>query len=90
VKELNIASPSSARLWCDNLGAMYLLANLVFLARTKHIQIFYYHFVRERLESKLFEIRFIYTGDQLVDGFTKPLSTRQLVQLRCNLKLDKV
>jgi hypothetical protein len=89
LKELGIASPSLARLWCDNLGAAYLSTNPVFHARTKHIEIDY-HFMRERVASKLLEIRFISTRDQIADGFTKPLSMRQLVQFRRNLKLDKV
>jgi hypothetical protein len=47
LKELNINSPRTAKLWCDNLGAKYLSANPVFHARTKHIEVDY-HFVRER------------------------------------------
>jgi histone deacetylase 1/2 len=70
--ELKIEHPPAARLWCDNLGATYLSANLVFHARTKHIEIDF-HFIRERVAQKLLNIRFINTEDQLADRFTKPL-----------------
>ena len=74
-------------MWCDNLGATYLSANPVFHARTKHIEIDF-HFVRERVAQKLLEIKFIPTGDQVADGFTKPLQIRQLQAFKNNLNLD--
>jgi hypothetical protein len=89
MKELSIPSPPIARLWCDNLKAMYLSANPVFHARTKHIKIDY-HFVRERVANKLLDIRFVSSKEQLADGFTKPLSIQQLEHFKCKLKLDKV
>lgn len=55
--ELKISHPPQVRLWCDNLGATYLSANPVFHARTKHIEIDF-HFVRERMDEKLLEIKF--------------------------------
>jgi hypothetical protein len=57
----------------DNLGATYLSANLIFHARTKHIKVDY-HFVRDRVNKKVIQIRFIFSKDQLVDVLTKPLS----------------
>ena len=84
--ELGRLHPAKARLWCDNLGATYLSANPIFHARTKHIEIDF-HFVRERVAQKLLEIRFIHTGDQVADGFTKALPVFKLSQFRVNLNL---
>jgi histone deacetylase 1/2 len=84
--ELKIPHAPAARLWCDNLGATYLSANPVFHARTKHIEIDFY-FVREHVAAKLLDIRFIASGDQLADGFTKPVSAAKLRQFRGNLSL---
>lgn len=82
--ELQIAHPPVARLWCDNLGATYLSANLVFHARLKHIEIDF-HFVRERVVQKLLNIRFINSENQVADGFTKPISAAKLQKFRHNL-----
>ena len=84
--ELGISHSQVARLWCDNIGAKYLSANPVFNARTKHIEI-NFHFVRERVAQKLLDIRFINTGDQVADGFTKPISVAKLREFRFNLNL---
>ena len=70
-------------------GATYLSANPVSHARTKHIEVDF-HFVRERVARKLLDIRFIPTGDQLADGFTKPLTTGRLNEFKNNLNLGKV
>jgi histone deacetylase 1/2 len=70
----------------DNIGTTYLSANPVFHTRTKHIEIDY-HFVRERVAQKLLHVRLIGTGDQVADGFTKPLTVRKLEELKNNLNL---
>jgi histone deacetylase 1/2 len=82
--ELGASQSKLAVLWCDNIRAMYLSANPVFHARTKHIKVDY-NFVRERIAQKLLDIRFISLGDQVADGFTKSLSTRQLIVFRRKL-----
>jgi histone deacetylase 1/2 len=87
--ELGVSQSKAAVLWCDNIGATYLSANPVFHARTKHIEVDY-HFVRERVAHKLLDIRFISSGDQVADGFTKSMSTRQLEIFCRNLNLDKL
>jgi histone deacetylase 1/2 len=79
LQELGIFLSRASCLWCDNLGATYLLVNPVFHARTKHIEVDY-HFVRERVAQKALDIRFISTNDQLADVLTKPLSTQLFVR----------
>ena len=86
--ELGIKTPKAARLWCDNIGATYLSANPVFHRSTNHIEVDF-HFVRERVARKLLEIKFIPTGDQLANGFTKPLTLRGLEKFTYNLNLGK-
>jgi hypothetical protein len=86
--ELGVSQSKAAVLWCDNIGATYLSANPVFHARTNHIEVDY-HFIRERVAQKLLDIRFIASGDQVANGFTKSLS-RQLEVFHRNLNLDKL
>ena len=85
--ELGVPQPKVACIWCDNLGATYLSANPVFHARTKHIEVDF-HFVRERVANKMLEVRFIPSGDQVADGFTKPLPVKQLEGFKRHLNLE--
>jgi hypothetical protein len=87
--ELGVSHPPAAVLWCDNLGATYLSVNPVFHACTKHIEVDY-HFVRERVARKQFDIRFISTSDQVADGFMKTLSLQKLIKYQHNLNLEKL
>ena len=86
LKELGIKIKETPCLWCDNIGATYLSSNTMFHARTKHIEIDF-HFVRERVARKLLDIRFISTKDQIADGFTKALASRELDNFKYNLNL---
>lgn len=81
LNELGIQPPREAKIWCDNIGAKHLSANLVFHARTKHIEVDY-HFVKTYSEqsgqkkhilNKLLEVEYVSSEDQVADGFTKPL-----------------
>ena len=57
----------------DNQGAIQLSNNNKFHACTKHIDV-HYHFIREALENKLLEIKYVPTDENIVDIFTKLLS----------------
>jgi histone deacetylase 1/2 len=87
--ELGVAQSKTIVLWCDNIGATYLSANHVFHAKTEHFEVDY-HFVHENVTQKLLDKRFISSGDQVADGFTKSLSTRQFEMFSRNLNLDKL
>ena len=84
--ELEIKQHRTSCLWCDNLGAIYLSANLVFHGRTKHIEIDF-HFVRERVAEKKLDIRFIPSKDQVADGFTKALPVTLFEEFKMNLNI---
>jgi hypothetical protein len=60
LQELGIRQPIKALLWCDNLGATYLLANPTFHARMKHIDNIT---LCVRVSKGLLNIRFISTRD---------------------------
>lgn len=87
--ELGMKSGRSPVLWCDNLGATYMVANPIFHGRMKHIEVDF-HFVRERVANKQLDVRFISTEDQVADGFTKALSLKKLISFRNNLNLEKL
>ena len=86
LRELVVYQSRPPVLWCDNLGATYLSANPVFHARTKHIEIDF-HFVREKVALGALDVRFISSGDQLADVFTKPVTHLMLYKFRSNLNL---
>jgi hypothetical protein len=85
--ELGIRLREPPCMWCDNLGATYLLANPVFHARAKYIEIDF-HFVRERVAKKQLQVHFISTRDQIADGFTKALLVIKFEDFKYNLNLE--
>ena len=78
--DLHIFLDSAPTLWCDNTSAIFLASNLVFHARTKHVEVDY-HFVRERVVRGDLKVHFIPTVDQLADVLTKALPTPRFLQL---------
>jgi hypothetical protein len=71
------------------MEATYLTANPVFHARMKHVEVDY-HLVRECVAADMLSIQFIASGDQLADGFMKPLPLRKMQAFVTNLNLDKL
>jgi hypothetical protein len=86
LQELKIFLNCYPTLWCDNLGALALAFNLVYHTCTKHIEVDY-HFIHEKVVNKDVTTRYLPTLDQLVDIFTKDLTTAWFLLLRDKLKV---
>jgi hypothetical protein len=86
LKDLRISLSIPPTIWCDNIGALALASNPVYHARTKYVEVDY-HFIREKVVNKDVLIKFISTHDQLVDIFTKGLTSARFCLLRTKLKV---
>ena len=82
--DFNIYQLSPLVVWCDNQYAFSLAANPVFHSRSKHIEMDF-HFVGEKVAANKIHLKYIPTIDQLVDIFTKSLSTHRFSFLASKL-----
>jgi len=87
LSELRLPSPPMTTLWCDNLKATFLSVNLVFHARTEHVEVDY-HFVCDRVVKKKIQVWFISSNDQLADVLTKPLPSVTFAQFRSKFQVE--
>ena len=59
----------------------------MFHTRTKHIEVDV-HFIREKVEAKQIEVRFVPTEEQVADVFTKLLAASKFELLRHKLTIE--
>ncbi|GKV26434.1 hypothetical protein SLEP1_g35734 [Rubroshorea leprosula] len=74
LSELGLHFGNPPVLYCDNVGATYLISNPVMHSRMKHIAIDL-HFIRDLVDKRILRVYHIASADQLADGLTKPLSS---------------
>jgi hypothetical protein len=68
-------------LMCDTITAISVAKNLVFDKRMKHLKV-RHHFLRDHVEKRDIEMRYIDTERQLADIFTKPLDASRFAALQ--------
>ncbi|GJW51845.1 retrovirus-related pol polyprotein from transposon TNT 1-94 [Tanacetum coccineum] len=88
LKDLGLKDLGPVDLKCDNKAAIYIAANLVFHARTKHIEIDSYY-VRDQIKKGEVLPSHVSTKLQLADVFTKVLTVDQHNHLLSKLGVSK-
>ena len=85
IQELRLPASHPPKIWCDNLGAVFISSNAAFRARTRHVEVDF-HFVREQVSSNQLKVHSISSNDQLADILTKPLPTQSFHLIRSKLR----
>jgi hypothetical protein len=81
LSELGFAQENPTIIFEDNQACIALSVNRITSKRSKHIAI-KYHFIREKIENREIELKYISTEHQLADIMTKPLSKPRTLKLR--------
>nr|GEU99287.1 cysteine-rich RLK (receptor-like protein kinase) 8 [Tanacetum cinerariifolium] len=86
LKELVIKDLEPVDLHYDNQAALYITINLVFHARTTHIEVYC---VRDQLKARIIKPSYVHTKSQLADVFTKVVYVDQHTKLLSKLGVSQ-
>ena len=89
LEDLKVKWEEPMRLYCDNKSAISIAHNPVQHDRTKHVEIDR-HFIKEKLDSKLICTPYVPSKEQLVDVFTKGLSSRDFSTIMSKLGMYEI
>ena len=84
LQELHIPLSKATVVYCDNVSAVYMTANLVHHRRKKHIEIDI-HFVREKVALGEVRVLHVPSSHQFADIITKDLPVHLLTEFRSSL-----
>ena len=73
LEELSFKQNQPTTILCDNQAAIALSHNPEFHSRSKHVDI-QYHFLRQHVELKTVDLKYVGTEEMAADGLTKALS----------------
>ena len=74
--DVGLVQEGSTHILCDNQGAIALAKNPTHHSRTKHIDV-QHHFIRERVEAEVIELKYVPTQAMVADVLTKALGKPQ-------------
>jgi folate-dependent phosphoribosylglycinamide formyltransferase PurN len=76
-------------IYYDNQEAITLAKNPQFHTRTKHINI-QHHFVREKVNKRLVQLKYINTNKQVANGLTKALDKARFKRFKRDISLKSI
>jgi len=86
--DLDIATSEPMIVACDDQSAIRLVQNPAFHPRSKHIDV-KYHWVRQAVKENKLNVKFVPTGEQLADIFTKVLPARLHLAMCNKLRIQQ-
>jgi hypothetical protein len=87
--DMHIPQEGPTMLFCDNQSSIKLVKNLVYHARTKHIEI-EHHYIREHVAATDVKVAYIPIAKQEADMLTKPMGRLKFVESKRQLRITNL
>jgi hypothetical protein len=87
--ELRLNVTTTVPVYEDNQSTIKIANNSDQHGRPKHID-FRHYFVKQKVESKEFSIKYVNTYDIVADAFTKALPTKPFEKFRTTMRINSL